>query len=268
MLNQSYLGKYNFLFVVLDSCRWDSYREAKTPNLDKFGAAHKVRAPGYFTLPSHIAMFRGFMPSWPTEKGYYNRGEFVIFRLGGAARLGLEWPKKIPCGISFKKGEDIIEGFRLADYQTIGTGGVQWFDPKHPTSHCLVKNFEFYWYNERLSGFPNPDSIDEQIKKTAEFIAVDNRKKFVFLNSALTHHPYSYGHYVKKIPDNDRRAQIASAERFDQAVPKLLAIMPRPTFVIFTSDHGDCFGEDGLWLHPMDHPVLHLVPMLVFEVNG
>ena len=64
----SQIDRESFLLITLDSCRYDTYKAAETPNLDKIGSVHKAYAPGNFTLPSHIAMFSGFMPGDPKSK--------------------------------------------------------------------------------------------------------------------------------------------------------------------------------------------------------
>jgi glucan phosphoethanolaminetransferase (alkaline phosphatase superfamily) len=35
-----------------------------------------------------------------------------------------------------------------------------------------------------------------------------------------------------------------------------------------TADHGECFGEDGLWGHAIYHPKIMHVPLLIFTVGG
>ncbi len=54
--------KKNVLFLVLDSLRYDTFIEAKTPNFDAIGKAKRVHAFGCFTIPSLIGYFMGFPP--------------------------------------------------------------------------------------------------------------------------------------------------------------------------------------------------------------
>lgn len=265
MLNQDYLGKYNFLFVVLDSCRYDSFKEAHTPNLDQYGEARLTHSPGYFTLPSHVAMFRGNLPSNPKLKGYYNRDDFIIFRFGGDMLTPL---KGRPVGIEFDASyaSDLPDGFGQAGYHTIGIGGVHWFHSGLRTSKCIYYFFEDYWYEEELVNVDNPESLKHQVVKIGELCAKDGRKKFVFLNVSVTHIPYVMGRRFGLSAGN-RQSQAKGVEHFDEMFPELIAKVPKPIFVIITADHGDLFGEDGLWGHPQYHPILHKVPMLVFEVE-
>lgn len=262
MLNQSYLGKHNFLLVTLDSCRYDNFCAANIKNIRKYGEPQQVFSYGPFTLPSHVAMFAGFLPTNPNhEHPYYNRRTFSMFRLGGAAALGQE----SGCGIAFERGATLAEAFKIAGYQTLGSGSVGWFDPNHPTTDFLRRGFEYFYYDKDLTGVWCLDSIDNQINDLANKMK-DARPKFVFINSGYTHHPYQIG-INAGVPQNEKRVQIPCIERFDKSFPSLLDAIPKPLFVILTADHGECFGEDGLWAHRIYHPVLHHVPMLVFEVT-
>ncbi len=40
------------------------------------------------------------------------------------------------------------------------------------------------------------------------------------------------------------------------------------TFVICCSDHGTCYGEDGIWYHGINHPVINTVPYKHFIIKG
>jgi len=47
-------GKMNNLFfIVLDSCRFDSFQAANTPNMDRIGKAEKRYSYASWTSPSH-----------------------------------------------------------------------------------------------------------------------------------------------------------------------------------------------------------------------
>ena len=60
------VGKCHFLFVCLDSLRYDAAIEEQerggTPVLNRYGKWRKCQASGNFTYPSHQAMFAGFLP--------------------------------------------------------------------------------------------------------------------------------------------------------------------------------------------------------------
>ena len=97
---------------------------------------------------------------------------------------------------------------------------------------------------------------------------------FVFLNLAETHVPYyhqgaswdrTYNPAVAFGENNDaaeaRRRQIACVEWCDKVLEPLLARFANDT-VIVCADHGDCWGEDGLWEHGVSHEKTLEVPLL------
>ncbi|MBI3797541.1 MAG: hypothetical protein HY268_11330 [Deltaproteobacteria bacterium] len=42
----------------------------------------------------------------------------------------------------------------------------------------------------------------------------------------------------------------------------------RPTTVVVCSDHGECFGENGLYGHAFYHERVMEVPLLIFRLNA
>ncbi len=58
----------SFLFITLDSCRYDTFRDAQAPNLKSIGPLHRAFAPATFTYASHAAMFVGFTPGIPEAR--------------------------------------------------------------------------------------------------------------------------------------------------------------------------------------------------------
>ena len=97
---------------------------------------------------------------------------------------------------------------------------------------------------------------------------------FAFANLAETHVPYWHegapwdarNESLRAVrDDNDaaesRRRQLACVEWVDAEIAPLLAAFARAAIVV-CSDHGDCWGEDGLWEHGIHHPRTLEVPLL------
>ena len=63
-----------------------------------------------------------------------------------------------------------------------------------------------------------------------------------------------------------RRQQRACLEWVDQELRSLLNRFAEET-VILCADHGDCWGEDGLWEHGISHWATLTVPLLM-RVRG
>ena len=52
----------NFLFIVFDSCRFDSFQRARTPNISKLGEVERRYAYASWTVPSHAVYLMGVSP--------------------------------------------------------------------------------------------------------------------------------------------------------------------------------------------------------------
>ena len=52
----------NIVFIVFDSCRWDAYKAAHTPNLDRIGLAEQRYSYASWTSPSHYTFLMGMVP--------------------------------------------------------------------------------------------------------------------------------------------------------------------------------------------------------------
>jgi hypothetical protein len=253
------------LFVTLDSTRYDAFMAASTPNMKAVGPTWRAWAPSHFTYGSHSAFFVGFTPGVPElAKPYVNPKFGRIFRLqhGGAPGLHPAY--------FLLNGRTIVEGFRNQGYLCLGTGAVRWFNPATPAGQSLTEDFDEFLY------LPSPD-ISLQVEWILEkaFLSSKNEKPvFAFLNAGETHVPYwhpgaswdrSYNPAEAFGSNNNaqeaRRRQIQCLEWIDQKIQELLFRFRRGAIVL-CSDHGDCWGEDGLWEHGIHHRYTLEVPLI------
>jgi hypothetical protein len=258
-------GPTSILFITLDSCRYDAFVEACAPNLKSIGPLHRTMAPGNFTYSSHAAMFVGFTPGIANRtESYINPKYGKIFRMEGGGFEGVR-PQFIRL-----EGSNLIEGLKRKGYWTLGTGAVGWFDPQTDTGKALTCDFHEFYYPG------NSWSIEHQmgwVWERLERVESEN-PVFVFINVGETHVPYYYegapwdpdwNPCVPFSETNDaaecRRRQIACLEYVDKKLAPLLKAFEGGTTVI-CADHGDCWGEDGLWEHGMHHEKVLEVPLL------
>ena len=106
------------LFITLDSCRYDSFRDARIPNLKGIAPLYKAQAPSHFTYGSHAAFWMGFTPGIisPKKVPWLNPKSGKLFRMKHSAASS-------HCEDAFElMGSNIIEGFSRLGYYTIGTG--------------------------------------------------------------------------------------------------------------------------------------------------
>jgi len=257
------LDRTSILFVTLDSCRLDTFEAARAPHIKGVGPMHRAMAPGNFTYASHAAMFMGFTPGVASRAEPLINPKFgKIFKITGAS-----FPSK---GTEFLtvKGHNVIDGLGRIGFATIGAGAAAWFAPETLTGQNLVRDFErFYHPGDTMSLGKQLAWIDRQLDE------LDDQPVLCFLNVGETHVPYWHEGcgWSKDSPcvpfgtRNDaqecRRRQLACLEWVDGQLAPLIARFAHANTLI-CSDHGDAWGEDGLWEHGIHHDVVLQVPLL------
>jgi hypothetical protein len=261
-------GSSNFLFITYDSCRWDTFARAATPVLDSLTAALPAFAQATFTYAAHLAMLQGILPHAYDRLPFYNRYVRQLIRIRHR-------PTKNPSLISFPGDTpDIVTGFRRCSYYTLCLGAMEWFHHPH-----LRDPFEDFVH----TGI----HTTRQIELFRDHTSRTSRPFFALLNFGETHDPYRFS--LKRVwPSRISRAryrepascefdhlgwnrQIRCCEYLDQRLGDLVVYLRtqvRPTVVVVCGDHGECFGEDGLFGHGFYHPKIMSVPLAIFEING
>lgn len=273
------LKKFNTVLLVFDSCRFDTAKIAKTPNLDSVGLLRKAHTLSPYTPSSHFAMWAGHPPTTrdETRVPLYHEPTKQIWRITTAPSRDANKG----CGILLD-GTDVIGGHRKLDFHVQGIGGVSQFS----TGSALRTKFDwsdFIYFGPDLdeelmkvrkpNTFPlnNIDQIVSQLKL--------NEKWFLFINNPETHYPYDNGggiddeiqknalphlgnvlnlRSLKEDGENDKEVlmnftddlhnmQIKSMEEIDRKLgilfKELKAISSRPICIVATGDHGENFGE-------------------------
>lgn len=258
------LSKNSVLLVTLDSCRFDTFVASNTPNLDAVGPLHRAMAPSYFTFGAHCAIFAGFTPGVAAAREPFINPKFgKIFKLheGG-------FPGHSP-GHILLEGRNIIDGFKRRGFAALGTGAVEWFNPKTETGAVLTRDFEQFFYpGDYWSVARQVEWLLGQINEES------GRSVFAFINVGETHVPYYHegASWDRRenpcVPFSDkndaaecRRRQTACLEHCDRALAPLLDAFREATVVV-CGDHGDAWGEDGLWEHGIHHHAVLEVPLL------
>lgn len=258
----------NILLVTLDSCRWDTYANANMAFLNSHCPARKAYSQATFTYASHLAMFQGILPSTKERLPYYNRYVKQLIRIANR-------PTTLDNLICFPLGtEDLITGFRDRGYFTFGLGAMEWF--RHPH---LTRNFDDFVH----TGIYGKRQVDLLIDK-----APRERPFFALLNFGETHDPYMIGHdsqvphslvsrarrlnLQNKVFDKEGwSSQRDCCEYIDSCLSVIfdhLKNIGRDTIFIVCGDHGECFGEDGMFGHGFYHPKTMEVPLSIFDFNG
>lgn len=256
------------LFVTLDSCRYDTFLSADAPNMKAVAPLHRAQAPSYYTYGSHSAMFVGFTPGLAHLKQPILNPKFgKLFKLVGGG-----FPGKGVEGFELS-GRNIVEGFRNRGHSCLGTGAVGWFNPDVETGEHLTRSFDDFFYPG------DPYSLDRQVGWLQEALERASGDVFAFLNVGETHVPYYHKGAPWSADDNPcvpfqttdrsedcRLRQRLCCEFVDRRISPLLDAF-RESTILVCGDHGDCWGEDGLWEHGISHPATLTVPLLA-RVRG
>jgi hypothetical protein len=291
----------SILFITLDSCRYDTFCAADAPNLKRVGPLHRAMAPGNYTYSSHMAMFVGFTPGVAEVAEPFVNPKFAkIFKMAGPSFAGggkhfmALQGRNIIDGLR-RMGYRTI-GTGAADWfdDRTETGRMlsQDFEQFWFAGNTWSLRRQVAWLAEKLGaaapspvtpspGTPGegggegaPPSAAGALTRPSPSVLGEGPPVFCFLNVGETHIPYYHegapwpldaGPCVPFSPHNDagecRRRQRLCLEFVDRELGPLLDAFAGSSIIV-CGDHGDCWGEDGLWEHGFHHPKVLEVPML------
>ena len=267
----------SIITIIMDSCRYDSFEAARTPNVDRLGDCHKRYSYASWTAPSHYTFVMGMMPH-VSPKGVMAsevyRDEFAHWR----ARTGLP-------DVAFR---DFLPELSLPKalgnlgYRTVAKVSM----PVLNQFTLLRQHFDEY------QKMPHHNDFQTMID---EVDCDEDDPHYYLLNLGETHYPYMLSgeelprvsgvHGALKAMGSGNDARLATAgtkdfftpERFaalhqqqvvcveyvDRLIGELMEKVPRDTHFIVTSDHGELFGEDGYFGHgPIMHEKCFEVPFV------
>jgi arylsulfatase A-like enzyme len=257
------MNSNHIVFIVMDSCRYDSYTAARTPNFDRLGAAERRYSYASWTAPSHYAFTMGMMPHTSPKNVYASEVYKEEFAL---------WKERTGCtDIAFQDflpDLSLPKVLRKIGYRTVAKVSM----PVLNKNTLISRDFDEYKLMRSHNDFAG--MIAEM-----EF---PDEPHYYFLNLGETHYPYMLSgdnlpqisgvHGALKSMAGERPAptgkqtfdegqmqmlqqqQVKCVEYIDAQVGRLMELAPPNTHFIVTSDHGELFGEDGYFGHG---PVMH-----------
>lgn len=249
----------DILLICLDALRYDAAVQEEaagtTPVLNRYGPWEKCQAPGNFTYPAHHAMFAGFLPCRYDIKNMTDR-ELLFY----PTAIGLR--RKVPQGAYAFQGSTIMEGLSRDGYDTWCVGGVAFFDKRSDMGKVFPGYFEKSFWRPSF-GCQVKDSTKNQVdfilKKLEDADA--GRHIFLYLNVDAVHYPNYF--YLDGASRDSLSSHAAALRYVDGELGRLFdgwKVLRKDTFVICCSDHGTCYGEDGCWMHGLNHPMVETVP--------
>ncbi len=250
------VGRHDIVFVTLDTLRYDvanaCFREGRTPHFQSlFPSGWEMRhSPGSFTYAAHHAFFAGFLPTaaqppWPER--------LFAVEFPGSATTGP--------GTCVFSTPDIVTGLAGRGYRTICIGGVGFFNQLTPLARVLPSLFEEAHWSREL-GVTDPESTRKQFELAASRLGEipGDQRAFLFINISAIHQPNCS--YLSGATSDSLETHAAALCYVDSCLPVVLEAIRRRggAFVIFCSDHGTLYGEDGFVGHRVGHPDVWTVP--------
>jgi len=272
--------KNNYVLVILDSCRFDSFVAANTPRMKQLGALERRYSYAAWTAPSHYNLMTGLLPHTSPPHVYaseYYKQDFYKY----SERLGIE-------GIKFRSFVPELwfpTYLRKQGYRTHARVSLP------VISQFTNINHDFNSY--RL--MPHHNDMKAML---GDMFFTDDRPSFWLLNVGETHYPYAlpdepenewprisgvhgvFKRLDESIVDGEvvvsdeqffdeakmeqlRRRQIDSISYIDGVMEQLFDLVPKNTYITITADHGELFGEAGYFGHgPIMHEKVFEVPFL------
>jgi hypothetical protein len=271
----------NFVLVVFDSCRFDSFVSARPKVMRRLGAVEQRWSYASWTSPSHYNLLMGLMPHTSPKhvfaSEYYKR-DFLQYN----ARLGID-------AFEFKS---LVPQLYLPlflkehlGYRTHAMVSLPVLNPRTLLNH----GFDTFELMPRHN---------DMLAMLAKMTFSDEQPSFYLLNVGETHYPFALPneapdewprisgvHGVFKHLDDEmvggklagrhenffdraklralRHRQIDAVRYLDGVVEALFDLVPDNTWITITADHGELFGEAGFFGHgPVQHEKVYQVPFV------
>ena len=276
-------GCNNYIIVVLDSCRYDTFVAANPKTIIKLGDLEQRYSYASWTAPSHYNMLMGLLPHISPKQVYaseYYKKDFLRFN----ERFGVD-------GFEFKNlvPQMYIPSFMRdkLGYTTRAMVSMPVLNPHTPV-------------NTGFDSFKLMDSHNNMAAMLDEMTFSAERPSFYMLNVGETHYPYAtplepenewprihgvhgiFKHlddhvvggrivkeneelsfFTQKQLNELKDRQIEAIRYLDGVFEKLFDLVPDNTYITVTSDHGELFGEEGYFGHgPIMHEKVFEVPFL------
>jgi hypothetical protein len=268
------------VFIVMDSCRYDTMMAARRPNIDRLGAIEKRYSYASWTAPSHYAFTMGMLPHTSPRDVFASEVYKEEYE---------QWKTRTGAGdLSFK---DFLPDISLPKvlsklgYHTVAKVSM----PVLNKYTLISRDFDEYKLMPHHNDFAG---MVEEIEFPEDELC------YYFLNLGETHYPYMLSgadmphisgvHGALKAMADPQRAkaradepfsaeqlkalhaqQVRCVEYLDGLIGKLMAKAPENTYFIVTSDHGELFGEDGYFGHgPIMHEKCFEIPFVEGRVSA
>lgn len=269
----------NYVLVVLDSCRYDSFVKARPKVMKKLGKVERRWSYASWTAPSHFNLLMGLMPHRSPRRVFaseYYKHDFPRFneRLGAD---GIEFKSLVPSlylpPFLSKLGyrTHAMVSLPVINPRTILNSGFDSYQlmPKHNDMRAMLGEMRFadgppsfHLLNVGETHYPYalPDEPPEQWPRISGVHGVFKHLDDEVVGGRLAKKPKFFtGREMERL----QQRQVDAVRYLDGVVEELFDLVPRNTYITITSDHGELFGEDGYFGHgPIHHEKVWEVPFV------
>jgi len=276
----------NYILVIFDSCRFDTFTTAAPKTIAKLGEVEKRWSYASWTAPSHYNLLMGLLPHHSPQNVFaseYYKKDFLKYN----ERLGQD-------NIEFKSFVPrlFLPAYlqQKLNYRTHAMMSLPVLNPRT----IINQNFDTF---RLMDSHNDMRAIGRSLKFS------EDRPSFYILNVGETHYPYALPdeprdkwprvsgvHGVFKHLDDDivggkiggesekffdqkkldelQDRQVKAVQYLDQVIEELFDVVPENTYVTITADHGELFGEDGYFGHgPIMHEKVFEVPFVEGKIR-
>jgi len=256
----------HIVFIIMDSCRLDSFINANTPNIDRIGKVEKRFSYASWTAPSHYAFTMGMLPHTSPTKVYASevyKEEFALWtqRTGSKelafrdflpelslpkvlSKLGYETIARVSMPVlnQYTLINQHFDDYKLMDNHNDFAGMVEEIDLSGDTPRYYFLNLGETHYPYMLNGddLPRISGVHGVFKSMGGSTPKNTANSGDFFDAAQ----------MKMLHDQ----QVTCVEYIDGYIGKIMDKAPENTYFIVTADHGELFGENGYFGHG---PIMH-----------
>jgi len=281
-------GAGNFVLVVLDSCRFDTFMEAQPKNIQRLGEVERRWSYASWTGPSHYNLLTGLLPHRSPEHVFASevyKNEFLEF----SRRLGTEvtfaellpslWlPRLLKRGLGYYCSALVslpvlnpatgvnrdFDHFQLMDDHNDMSAMLPalHFPSDRPAFHLLNVGETHYPYvvpGQDPGELPHLSGVHGVARR------LDEVKE---LGGGIVRESEAPGWFSDEILQGLRTRQVDTVRHIDELFTQLYDLVPENTWITVTSDHGELFGEGGYFGHgPIHHDKVFEVPFVEGKIR-
>jgi Sulfatase len=278
----------NFITIVFDSCRFDSFLTARPKTIMKLGELEQRYSYASWTAPSHYNLLMGLMPHASPKNVYaseYYKRDFVKY----SERFGVDnfefkslvpqlfLPLFLQKSLGYKT--HAMVSLPVLNPKTVINQGFDTFKlmPRHNDMRAMIQEMTFseeypsyYLLNVGETHYPYalPDEPTDLWPRIHGIHGVFKHLDQHVVGGKLVESAEPTAIFDSEKMEELRQRQIRAVEYLDTVIEELFDIVPDNTWITILADHGEAFGEEGYFGHgPVHHDKVFEVPFIEGKIR-